>query len=100
MAAARSARSLLNETVIGDVDQLISRFSHLGVLDRTEILDMARAGQVMALRFSHTTVFPRPISLAQYREIMGDLEPGVGVAHAGPQPMSEHVFVRLTTLAA
>jgi ribosomal protein S18 acetylase RimI-like enzyme len=94
------AWSLLDETIVGDVDQLINRFSHLGVLDRAEILGMARAGNVMALRFSHTTVFPRPISLADYRRIMGELEPGVGIVHVGPQPVAEHVFVRLATLAA
>jgi GNAT superfamily N-acetyltransferase len=93
------AWSLLDETVVGDVDQLISRFSHLGVLDRSEILGMARGGKVMALRFSHTTVFPRPVSLAEYRGIMAELEPGVGITHAGPQPMSEQVFVRLATVA-
>lgn len=94
------AWSLLDETVVGEVDQLISRFSHLGVLDRAEILGMARAGKVMALRFSHTTAFPRPVTLAEYLGIMAELEPGVGIAHAGPQPVTEHVFVRLATLAA
>ncbi|HVE45323.1 MAG TPA: GNAT family N-acetyltransferase [Acidimicrobiales bacterium] len=94
------AWSLLDETIVGDVDQLISRFSHLGVLNRTEILDMARAGKVMALRFSHTTVFPRPISLAEFRGIMGELEPGVGIVHVGPQPVVEQVFVHLATMAA
>lgn len=54
----------------------------------------------MALRFSHTTVFPRPITLAEYRGILRELEPGVGVAHAGPQPVTERVFVRLATMAA
>jgi len=94
------AWSLLDETVVGEVDQLISRFSHLGVLNRTEILGMSRARKVMALRFSHTTVFPRPITLAEYREIIGELEPGVGLAHVGPQPVTERVFVRLATMAA
>jgi hypothetical protein len=94
------AWSLLDETVVGDADQLISRYLHLGVLDRTEILGLARAGKVMALRFSHTTVFPRPVSLAEYRGIMAELEPGVGTAHVGPQPMAEAVVVRLATLSA
>ena len=97
---ALRAWSLLDETVVGDVDQLISRFLHLGVLDRMEILGMARAGKVMALRFSHTTVFPRPVSLAEYRGIMAELEPGVGIVHVGPQPVTEQVFVRLATVAA
>ncbi|WP_420451787.1 GNAT family N-acetyltransferase [Ilumatobacter sp.] len=93
------AKSLLDEMVIGDVDQLVSRFSHLGVLDRDQIQAMASDGKVMALRFSHTWVFPTPITLAQYREVMRRLEPGKGLAHAGPQPVSEHVFVELARLA-
>jgi predicted GNAT superfamily acetyltransferase len=92
--------SLLDETVVGDVDQLINRYSHLGVLSRNEIGAMARGGQVMALRFSHTTVFPRPVTLTEYREVMNELEPGTGMAHAGPQPVSERVFVHLATMAS
>ena len=94
------AWSLLDETVVGNVDHLISRFSHLGVLNSEEIQSMARAHQVMALRFSHTTVFPRAVTLSEYREIMAELEPGAGITHAGPQPVSERVFVRLITMAA
>lgn len=93
------ARSLLNETVIGQVDQLIHRFSHLGVLNRDEISSLAKEGEVMALRFSHTKVFPKPVSLADYRLIMDELEPGKGLAHAGPQPVTEQVFLRLARLA-
>ena len=94
------AWSLLDETVVGDVDQLISRFSHLGVLERSAILSMARVGQVMALRFSHTTVFRRPGSLAEFRRVVGDIEPGVGIVHVGPQPVTEQVFVHLASVAA
>jgi hypothetical protein len=92
--------SLLDETVVGDVDQLINRFSHLGVLDRTEILRMAKAGKVMALRFSHTRVFRRPVTLAEYGDVMAELQPGLGMFHMGPQPMTEQVFVRLASAAA
>jgi hypothetical protein len=60
---------------------------------------MARAGKVMALRFSHTTLLPNPVSLAEYRVLMAELEPGKGLAHAGPQPVTEQVFVRLVTVA-
>lgn len=97
--ATLRARSLLNEAVIGDVDQLIRRFSHLGVLNRDEIRGMARNGKVMALRFSHTAVFSRPITLDEYRRMMAVLEPGVGLTHAGPQPVSERVFVHVVTAA-
>lgn len=96
--ATLRARSLLDEVVVGDVDQLISRFSHLGVLNRDEIACLARDGQVMALRFSHTTMFPRPITLDEYRRVMAELEPGVGLTHAGPQPVNERTFVYLATV--
>ena len=92
--------SLLDETVVGDVDQLISRFSHLGVLNREEILQMAKSGRVMALRFSHTAVFRRPVTLAEYGEVMAELQPGSGMSHMGPQPMTEQLFVRLASTAA
>ena len=92
------ARSLLDECVVGDVDQLISRYSHLGVLNPREIAGMAKDGKVMALRFSHTTVFPRPIGLHEYRKVMAELEPGVGLTHSGPQPVPEHVFATLSSM--
>jgi ribosomal protein S18 acetylase RimI-like enzyme len=94
------ACSLLDEMIIGDVDQLINRYSHLGVLDRSEILPMTRDGKVMAIRFSHTTLFRHPVTLADYRGIVSELEPGVGLAHAGPQPVTEHVFTRVAAAAA
>src|SRR3546814_14127795 len=68
--------SLLDDVVVGDVSQLISRFSHLGVLNETQIRSFARNGCEMALRLSHTTVFRRPIRLADYREVMVALETG------------------------
>lgn len=97
---ALRARSLLDETAVGAVDQLISRFSHLGVLNRDEISAMAKGGKVMALRFSHTTVFSQPVSLAEYRRIMERVEPGKGLTHAGPQPVSEQVFVEVAMVSS
>lgn len=90
--------SLLDDVVVGDVSQLIKRFSHLGVLNEAQIREFARDGSVMALRFSHTTVFRRPLSLADYRGVMNDLEPGKGLTHF-PQPVAERTFVRLATMA-
>ena len=93
------ACSLLDETVVGEVDQLINRYSHLGVLNRNEVSTMARDGQVMAIRFSHTTLFRHPVTLSDYRGIVGEFEPGVGLAHAGPQPVTEQVFTRVLAAA-
>jgi hypothetical protein len=65
---------------------------------RSALLSSNFSSHLMALRFSHMTVFPRPVSLADYRAVMDELEP-VGVVHVGPQPMSEQVFVRLAMIA-
>jgi hypothetical protein len=53
----------------------------------------------MALRFSHTAVFPRPVALAEYRDVMGVLEPDTGIVNLSPQELTEQVFVRLATMA-
>ena len=92
--------SLLNDVVVGDVDQLISRFSHLGVLDRGEILSQARGGSVMALRFSHTTVMSRPVSLDDYRGMVNELDHEHGLTLVGPQRVSEQVFAAVVTMGA
>lgn len=68
------------------------------MLNEAQIREFARDGSVMALRFSHTTVFRRPLSLADYRGVMNDLEPGKGLTHF-PQPVAERTFVRLATMA-
>lgn len=90
--------SLLNDCVVGNVDQLIERFARFGVLDAGEIRSYAKDGQIMALRFSHTRVFTHPITLDRYRGVMRELEPGKGLTHAGPQPVTEQMFTRLRGL--
>lgn len=92
-------RSLLNEVVVGDVDQVIARFAHLGVLDAGQVRERAEAGRIMALRFSHTALFSNPVTLHQYVEIMDDMTPGEHPLWVSPQIVPEHVFDRLTRLA-
>ena len=48
---------------------------------------------------SHTWVFPNPVSLSKYREVMAELEPGKGLTHVGPQPVTERVFAKVASLA-
>lgn len=91
------AISTLREIVVGEPDRLYRRYAHLGVYERTRVRDAARAGQVMALRFSHTALLPNPLSLENYRRVMSD--EGVGISLQSPQQVPERVFDRIAMLA-
>lgn len=93
------AVSLLNEVVVGDVDQIIRRFAHLGVLDPDQVKDRAKNGRIMALRFSHTSLFPNPVPLDRYVEVMAELTPDVHPIWVSPQEVNEQVFDHVTTMA-
>lgn len=84
------AVSTLVEVVVDSPSRLYQRFRHLGVYDRTTVMDSARNDRVMALHFTHTTAFPTPIGLAQYRDLMA--RHGSGLLLQGPQAITEHVF--------
>lgn len=92
-------KSLLNEIVVGDVDQIIRRFAHLGVLDADQVRDRAEGGRIMALRFSNTTVFPKPVPLDRYVEVMSELTPDEQPVWVSPQLMQEQVFDRVIDMA-
>ncbi|MET9715296.1 GNAT family N-acetyltransferase [Streptomyces rochei] len=56
--------SRLDEVLIDTPDTLFSKFEHLGVYGRAEVEEAADAsGQAMALRFSDTEIFPKPVTL-------------------------------------
>lgn len=93
------AMSLLNEVVVGDVEQIIRRFAHLGVLDPDQVKGRARNGRIMALRFSHTSLFPNPVPLDRYVEVMAALTPDVHPIWVSPQAVNEQVFDRVITMA-
>jgi GNAT superfamily N-acetyltransferase len=91
------ATSHLDEIVVGDADRLYDRFAHLGVYSRDHVRESADAGgRVMALRFSHTRLLDTPVTLQRYADLLAS--DGRGVALAGPQPVSEHVFDSITRL--
>jgi predicted nucleic acid-binding protein len=93
------AVSLLNEVVVGDVDQIIRRFAPLGVLDPEQVKGRAKNGRIMALRFSHTSLFPSPVTLDQYVEVMAELTPDDHPIWVSPQAVTEQVFDRVITMA-
>ncbi|MEW9518761.1 GNAT family N-acetyltransferase [Streptomyces tubercidicus] len=56
--------SRLDEVLIDTPLTLFSKFEHLGVYGRAEVQDAADAsGRAMALRFSDTEIFPKPVTL-------------------------------------
>lgn len=86
------ACSRLEQVLHGDPDQLHKRFSYLGVLGIDDVREVAsRGGEVQALRFADTELFPRPVSLDTYRGISGHN----AETFAGARRVSASVFAAL-----
>ena len=67
------AVSRLDDVVCDKPKVLFKRFKRLGVLDWKDIFNMCRKDvsmELMALLFSHTFAFRKPVSLAMLREIL------------------------------
>lgn len=67
--------SRLDEVVIDTPEVLFAKFEHLGVYGLPEIQAVATSGQAMALRFSDTEIFPRPV----VRERLDSLAKSLGL---------------------
>ncbi|MFJ4920234.1 hypothetical protein [Streptomyces sp. NPDC088725] len=66
--------SRLDEVLIDTPDSLFSKFEHLGVYGRAEVLGAADAsGRAMALRFSDTEIFPEPVTLRRLTSLAREL---------------------------
>ncbi|MEW2303022.1 hypothetical protein AB0958_24135 [Streptomyces sp. NPDC006655] len=66
--------SRLDEVLIDTPDALFSKFEHLGVYGRAEVQEAAdTSGHAMALRFSDTEIFPRPVALRRLTSLTGEL---------------------------
>ena len=90
------AISQLTEVVVGDHERLHRRFSSLGVYTRERVASAAdRRGQVMALRFSTTTLLPRPVPLDDYRELVTGDPKSRNLMLQSIHPICERVFVDL-----
>lgn len=63
------ACSQLDTVIDGDPHELYSRFQHLGVWRRHTVERASRRGTVQALRFTHTEVFPDPISRERFQAL-------------------------------
>ncbi|MFI0139443.1 GNAT family N-acetyltransferase [Streptomyces luteogriseus] len=66
--------SRLDEVLIDTPDTLFSKFEHLGVYGRAEVQEAADAsGRAMALRFSDTEIFPKPVTLRRLTSLAREL---------------------------
>ncbi|WP_079277775.1 GNAT family N-acetyltransferase [Streptomyces sp. CB03234] len=68
------ACSRLDDVLIDIPDVLFSQFEHLGVYGRDEVRAAAdSSGRAMALRFSDTEIFPKPVTLRRLNALAGSL---------------------------
>ncbi|WCD99476.1 GNAT family N-acetyltransferase [Streptomyces sp. HUAS 31] len=66
--------SRLDEVLIDTPDALFSKFEHLGVYGLAEVQEAADAsGRAMALRFSDTEIFPKPVTLRRLTSLAREL---------------------------
>ncbi|MFF7845402.1 GNAT family N-acetyltransferase [Streptomyces ossamyceticus] len=66
--------SRLDEVLIDTPDTLFSKFEHLGVYGQAEVRGAADAsGRAMALRFSDTEIFPKPVTLRRLTSLAKEL---------------------------
>lgn len=70
--------SRLDEVLIDTPGALFARFEHLGVYGLGEVQSVATSGQAMALRFSDTEIFPRPVG----RKRLDSLAKGLGLTYS------------------
>lgn len=84
------ACSRLAEVVVAPPRTLHRRFKHLGVYGLRDVQAVARDGEAMAIRFTHTEGL-RPVPLPELREAAAQANGG-GVLLQSPWRVSEHVF--------
>lgn len=71
--SAIRACSRLDEVVIGKPEELYRRFRDLGIFERKNIFDTAAQDPnnvIMAIKFSDTELFKKPVTLPQIQEIL------------------------------
>lgn len=92
-AAGVIACSQLEDVVTGTAADLHSRFRHLGVWSIRQIEAASRNGQVQALRFTNTEIFPSAIGLKRLREL-GAIHDEHAIPQ-GPLKISSALFAAL-----
>ena len=87
------AVSLLREVLVGQAEHLYHRFERLAVYTRQKVESCADDGQAMALVFSHTREFDKPVSLDSLRRIITGDPKSSTVNLVSPTLIDEHMFV-------
>ena len=85
--------SRLDETVVGKPAALFQRFSHLGVWERKQVINAAKNGEALALRFADTEIFPRQIGLRRLRQLAS--QHGQTLALRSPQKITAGLFAAI-----
>jgi len=89
------ATSQLAEVVVGRPRTLHQRFARLGVWTEQQVCDAASENNtVMALRFTDTEVFERPLDLTTLNQVY-QTAGGTFRAPQSPQRVGEHMFCLL-----
>lgn len=88
--AAVIACSRLEEVIVSRPSDLHQRFRHLGVWRQDQVVEVARDGQALALRFADTEVFPHVVSLRRLRRLASQHCQSLSLQSA--QKLSPHLF--------
>jgi hypothetical protein len=88
------ACSQLESVMTGTVDDLHSRYQHLGVWDRRTIAASERDGKVQALRFINTEIFPSPVERTRIEQLARE-NGSTGQPPTGPLPIPPEFFAAL-----
>lgn len=86
------ATSRLREVVRGPAKSLFGRFRRLGVYEWRDLMATAKnnkEAELMALRFSHTELFPQPVGVATLRSL------GIPDPYMGPRLVPHDTFERI-----
>ncbi len=93
------AASHLDEVEIGTAKALFKKFKRFGILEWNDIYKMCAgdpSNEIMALKFSHTFPFRKPISLDTIRAVFR--ENGTGLSLQSPVKLSMAIFHKLFQL--
>ena len=90
------AVSCLDEVIIDTAKELFRKFKKFGILEWRDLYEMCGGDplqELMALKFSHTFLFPDPVSLDVVRTVFN--ENGIGLSLPGPSALPSQVFHEL-----
>jgi hypothetical protein len=82
-----------NAFVNHEPTELHSRFQHLGVWKKEQIIASGKDGTALALRFADTEIFDTPVSLELLRRLAGEYDQGLSLV--SPQKIKADLFAAI-----